>query len=287
VPVTVESLWRFPVKGLRGEPLPAVDLVAGQGVPHDRRFAIVRGDTSFDPARPSWLPPKRYVMLKKDTALGRLAGGVDFAAGTGALVDGDVASCVAPFATVDGLARLDGFVNQVLGPRPEGPAHLVEAGELSFTDVPENGLSLINLASVRELETRMGRPLHPLRFRANVYLAGAEAWEEFRWLGELVRLGDVTVRVTARIPRCPATGVNPESGARDLNVVQALRETYGHKDMGVYATVVRGGRLAVGAAVRSPEDARAGSRLADHVRFAGFIARNAMIMLRRARQRGR
>jgi hypothetical protein len=179
VPITVASLWRFPVKGLRGEAVPGVDLVAGQGVPHDRRFAVVRGDASFDPARPSWLPPKRFVMLKKDTALARLAGRVDFTAGTIALVDGDEASCVAPFATADGRARLDGFVNQVLGPRPEGPARLVEAGELSFTDVPENGLSIINLESVRELETRMGRPLHPLRFRGNVYVAGGAAWDEW------------------------------------------------------------------------------------------------------------
>lgn len=285
MPITVESLWRFPVKGLRGEAMQAVDLVAGQGVPHDRRFAVVRGDATFDPARPSWLPPKRFVMLKKDTALARLACRVDFTAGTIALVDGDEASCSAPFATADGRARLDGFVNQVLGPRPEGPARLVEAGELSFTDVPENGLSLINLASVRELETRMGRPLHPLRFRANVYLAGAEAWEEFGWQGRLVRLGAVTVRVTARIPRCPATGVDPETGERDMNVVQALRETYGHKDMGIYATVVEDGRLAVGDTVRPPDDARPGSRLSDQLRFARFLARNAMVVLRRKTSR--
>ena len=48
----VASLHRFPVKGLAGESLDAIDLAPGAGVPDDRRFAILRGDTAFDPASP-------------------------------------------------------------------------------------------------------------------------------------------------------------------------------------------------------------------------------------------
>jgi uncharacterized protein YcbX len=71
----------------------------------------------------------------------------------------------------------------------------------------------------------------------------------------------------ARIPRCAATSVNPETAQRDLTVPKALKQHFGHVDMGVYAEVVRGGRVAVGDPVagggrrptRRPE-ATAGSR---------------------------
>jgi uncharacterized protein YcbX len=157
----------------------------------------------------------------------------------------------------------------------------VEAGAASFTDVPQNCLSVINLASVRELESHIGTPLHPLRFRANVYISGAPPWAEFEWIGQELRIGDATVRIPARIPRCAATAANPESGERDVNVVQALRQRYGHYDMGVYAEVVGEGRVAVGDLVMPPAAPRARSRLGHWLRFLTFVARGAPAALRR------
>jgi uncharacterized protein YcbX len=257
-----------------------VSLAVGEGIPHDRRFAIARGDTGFDPGAPRWLPTNRFVVLKRDAAIARLSCRVDVQAGTIALADGRAGPCVARFANAPDRERLDDFLNAFLGRRSEGRVRLVEAGALSFTDVPENCLSLIHLESVRELESRMGRPVDPLRFRGNVHLTGGTPWEDLGWLGRHVRLGDVTVRVMARIPRCAATGVDPASGERNLNVVKALQAEYGHVDMGLYAAVVGPGRLAVGDPVRPPDDAARGSRVADRLRFLGFVLRNALVVLR-------
>ena len=56
----VASLHRFPVKGLAGEPLDTVELSAGAGVPHDRRF-MLRGDTAYDPASARWVAKEKCV----------------------------------------------------------------------------------------------------------------------------------------------------------------------------------------------------------------------------------
>lgn len=281
MPVTVASIHRYPVKGLRGEPLDAVHVMAGGGVPDDRRFALVRGDARIDPAAPKWVPKQRCVMLMRDAELARLACRVDFAAGTIALATGGDLACEAPFATPDGRARLEAFLNTFLGPRREGPARLVEAGRLSFTDVPENCLSLINLASVRALAERMEHPVDPRRFRANVYVDGLPAWAEFDWVGCRLTAGDVGLRIHARIPRCAATGVDPDTGTRDLNVLKALKTHFGHVDMGVYAEVERGGRLAVGDRLAPPDAARARSSLGHRLRFLRFLGRSARALLRR------
>ncbi len=60
-PAQVASIYRYPVKGLSPEPLPAVALSVGQTLPADRRYAIENGPSGFDPADP-------------DVAAGRMAG---------------------------------------------------------------------------------------------------------------------------------------------------------------------------------------------------------------------
>ena len=59
-------------------------------------------------------------------------------------------------------------------------------------------------------------------------------------------IGAARLRVTARIDRCAAINVNPETAARGMNVVKALQRGFGHIDMGVYAKVIDGGGIATG-----------------------------------------
>ena len=281
MPITVAHLYRYPVKGLGPEPLDGVTLAAGGGVPEDRRFAIARGDSRLDAATPRWRPKEWFVMLMRDTELARVTCRLDLVAGTVVLGAPGKPACVATFATPEGRERLEAYVNDALGTRREGAARWVEAGDVSFTDVPQNCLSVVNLASVREVGERLGATLDPVRFRANVYLAGAPPWAEFTWVGRNIRVGEVTLHVPARIPRCAATAVNPATGERDVNVVKGMRAQYGHYDMGVYAEVREGGRLSIGDTVAPPHDARARSRVGHWVRFFGFLAQGARVLLRR------
>jgi uncharacterized protein YcbX len=178
-----------------------------------------------------------------------------------------------PAGRADATARL----NALLGPRADGAARVVPAGSLSLTDIPQNGLSLINLASVEELARRVGRPIDPLRFRANVYVAGLPAWAERDWIGRRIIIGSLVVHVDAHIERCKATQVDPTTAARDLDTVRLLREHYGHVELGVYAEVIEIGRIAVGDVV-TPETAPVTA--VPRLRRALFYVKNGWILLR-------
>ncbi|MBI3782104.1 MAG: MOSC domain-containing protein [Deltaproteobacteria bacterium] len=280
MPVTVANIYRFPAKGLAAEPLTSAVLTAGQGLPHDRRFAVARGDSNLEPGAPRWRPKEWFVMLMRDSALARVTCALDVEARTIELRAPSKATCLARFDTPDGRQTIDTYVNELLGQRREGPAHWIEAGDVSFTDVPQNCLSLINLESVHDLEGQMGATVDPLRFRANLYISGAAPWAELDWVGRDIGVGEVKLRVPSRIPRCTATAVNPQSGERDINVVKGLQSAYGHYDMGVYAEVVHGGRVAIGDVVTPPPDAQPRSRIGHWLRFFGFLARSAPTVLR-------
>jgi hypothetical protein len=121
-----------------------------------------------------------------------------------------------------------------------------------FSNVPDKCVSLINLASVRDLERVVRAPVDPLRFRANIYLEGAPAWAEFGWAGAEIDVGGARLRVTKATQRCAATNVDPETAARDMNIPQALQRGFGHVDMGIYAEVVTGGEVATGDRIVAP-----------------------------------
>src|SRR5204863_1296849 len=127
-----------------------------------------------------------------------------------------------------------------------GPPKVLHAEGHSFSDVARKVVSIINLASVAALETAVGAPIHPLRFRGNLYVEGWPAWREFELLGQELSIAGARLKVVKRIVRCAATNVDPDTGMRDLAIPDTLMRTYGHADCGVYAEVVAAGAIAVG-----------------------------------------
>jgi uncharacterized protein YcbX len=112
--------------------------------------------------------------------------------------------------------------------------------------VAKKVVSIINLASVAQIETIVGAPVDPVRFRANVYVDGWPAWHEFDLLGRELVAGSARLKVVKRIVRCAATDVDPTSGIRDLHIPQTLQKNFEHGDCGVYAEVIAPGEIAVG-----------------------------------------
>ena len=72
MPITISSIYRYPVKGLSPEQLSQTTLSPGCCLPEDRRFAIALASTRFDPERPRWLPKRCFAMLMRDEKLARL-----------------------------------------------------------------------------------------------------------------------------------------------------------------------------------------------------------------------
>jgi len=242
------ALTRYPVKGLAGQSLAATDLAPGGTLPHDRRFAIVHGASQCDPAAPSWQPKRQFLQLMTDERLALL--GIDYDDATEALTlkrDGkQVARGLLSLPI--GQELINQFLNAFMKD-PRGAVKIVSAPGIAFTDKPEKLVSLINLASVKDIERVTRAPVDPRRFRGNLLLEGVPAWAEFDWIGRELAVGAARLRVASRITRCAATNVNPATGDRDLNIPKALMTGFGHADCGIYAEVIGGGRIAQGDAL--------------------------------------
>ncbi len=241
---TVARLCRYPVKGMTAEALDEVTLRPGRAVPDDRRLAFAHGASGIDPAHSGWAPKSRFLMLARNAQL----------AGLAAALENDVLTLSRGGAVVargrigDRAARaaLEAAILDSMGEEAKGAVRLVAAEDQPYSDVPAPWLSVINLASLRALETAAGAPLDPLRFRANLYYEGGEAWEERDWPGREITVGGAQLRVEEPIERCAATNVDPRTAARHLNLPQVLQRQFGHVEMGVYAAVAAGGTVRVG-----------------------------------------
>jgi len=251
--VTLARIYRYPVKGLTAEPLESVELEAGKTIAGDRRFALAHGATAAEGWHSGWHPKTAFLTLMRNPRLARLRS--RYEEDTGVLVIERDGKPVARGAVTEpaGRAVIEGFFKAFLGEEVRGTPRLTEARDQPFTDTDAGLLSLVNLASVLDLERVARAPLDPLRFRANLYIDGAPAWREFTWVGRTLRLGEARLRVVERIERCAATEVDPETGTRDVNVSRALASGFGHVDLGVLAEVVRGGRVAADAALAADD----------------------------------
>jgi uncharacterized protein len=245
----IASLYRYPVKGLTPEPLERASLVAGETLPFDRAWAIENGQGRFDPAAPRHLPKINFLMLMRDERLATLRTQFDDATETLAILRDGKQVARGQLTTPLGRQLIEQFVGAYMKAELRGPPKIVHASGHSFSDVATKCLHVVNLASVRELERTLGRPVDPLRFRANVYLEGVEPWAEFAWMGKEVRIGEARLSVFGRTTRCEATNVDPASGVRDMAVPAHLQRTWGHQDFGIYAKVVTGGEISIGAPV--------------------------------------
>ena len=243
----VKSLYRYPVKGLSPEPLECALLIKDGYFPGDRLFALENGPSGFDPRAPVHQPKIKFLMLMRNAALASLS--THFDAKTRVLtVDGaNGARARGNLDAPEGRAEIEAFFTAFLGEEIRGPVRLLEAPEnFRFTDSKSGFVSLLNLASVAAIAKAQGAPVDPLRFRANIYLEGMEPWEETALVGETLRLGGARLEILKMTDRCAATGVEPGAGRRDMDLVQTLRDNFGHVDCGVYARVVESGRIALG-----------------------------------------
>src|SRR4051812_1644959 len=205
----LESLYRYPVKGLTPEPLERVCLAAGETLPFDRAWAIENGLGRFDPDAPRHLPKINFLMLMRDERLATLRTKFDDETETLTILRDGKQVARAQLTTPLGRQLIEQFVAAYMKAELRGPPKIVHAQGHSFSDVAAKCVHIVNLASVRELERTQGRPVDPLRFRANVYLEGVEPWAELGWIGKEIGLGEARLAAFARTRRCEATNVDP------------------------------------------------------------------------------
>jgi len=242
----IAALYRYPVKGLTPEPLQTAPLRVGQTLPADRRYALENGPTGFDPGAPVWKPKTAYLMLMRNERLAGFKTSFDDATTIltirkdGAIVaQGDLESA-------GGRGAIERFFATEFADELRGPPKLLSGGGYSFTDLARKVVSIINLASLTEIERLVGAAVHPLRFRANIYVTGWPAWREAGLLGETLRIGSARLKIVKTTTRCAAVNVDPDTAVRDLDIPPALLKHRGNNECGIYAEVIDAGDIAVG-----------------------------------------
>jgi uncharacterized protein YcbX len=248
-PAQIASLYRYPVKGLSPEPLPQVALGVGQTLPADRRYAIENGPSGFDPAAPAWMSKTNFLMLMRNERLAGLQTRFEDRSHQLTIREHGKVVAYGDLETADGRAAIEAFFAANFADQLKGPPKVISGGGHSFSDVAKKVVSIINLGSLKAIERIVGQPVHPLRFRANLYVSGWPAWHEFELLGQTLAIGDARLRIVKRIVRCAAVNVDPERAVRDLEIPPTLMRRLGHADCGVYAEVIAGGTVSVGDAI--------------------------------------
>ncbi len=244
----IASLYRYPVKGLSPERLTSAQLEANSYFPGDRLFAIENGPSGFDPAAPVHQPKIKYLMLMRHEALATLRTRFDDPSGDLVIARDGQEVLRADTTTAAGQGAINAFFEGFLPEALRGQPRLLRApAGYRFTDSRSGFVSLINLASVADLEKRIGSGVDPLRFRGNIMIEGLPPWSELDLVGrELITASGLKLQVIKRIERCAATNVDPQSGARDLQLPKALMTAFGHVDCGIYCQITAGGRVAEG-----------------------------------------
>ena len=244
---TIDAIYRYPVKGLSPEPLARTQLQVMETLPADRLYAIENGPSSFEPAAPRHQPKQRYLMLMRNERLARLRTRFYDTSHTLTIEMEGREAARGDLRTAEGRAAIEAFFAGFCADELRGPPRVLHAPGFSFSDVARKVVSIINLASVAAIEDVVGRPVHPLRFRGNVYVTGWPAWREFDFVGQEITVARrARLKVIKRIVRCAATNVDPDIGIRDLSIPDTLMRSFGHADCGVYGEVVEGGDIAVG-----------------------------------------
>jgi uncharacterized protein YcbX len=245
----IVGIYRYPVKGLSPEPLPQVALTAGQTLPADRRYAIENGPSGFDLDQPKYLPKSYFLMLMRNERLAGLQTHFDENSSVLTVSENGKAAVCGDLETSEGRAAIEAFFAANFAGELRGPPKVLSGGSHSFSDVAKKVVSIVNLGSIAAIEDVVGQPVHPLRFRANLYVGGWPAWHEFDLLGQILAIGDTRLKVVKRIVRCAAVNVDPQSAVRDLDLPHTLMRRFGHADCGVYAEVIAGGNINIGDAI--------------------------------------
>ncbi len=239
--VTLAHIWRHPVKSHGREQLSEVALHAGQTMPWDRTWAIAHEGARIDGSE--WAHCANFSRGAKAPQLMAINCNLDET--TEVLTLSHPTCETVTLHPERDAAQLIDWVRPLMPENRAQSARVVRVDGRGMTDTPFPSLSIANIATHRAVEGKLDTSLSMQRWRANLWLDGLEAWDEFNWIGKTLRIGEVEFSIEERITRCLATTANPETGERDADTLGALK-TWGHQDFGIYAVVKNSGIIRSG-----------------------------------------
>ena len=143
------------------------------------------------------------------------------------------------------ISELEGSLKQ--------PIVLMKNHELPFFDTSiskkvdfVNSVSLLNIQSINDFAKKINKKIEASIFRGNICIDGVEPWKEREWIGKTIKINNVSFKVEKNIPRCVAINLKPKSDDNSFNLLQLLKKTYDHFDMGIYLTAIDDGEINIG-----------------------------------------
>jgi len=109
-----------------------------------------------------------------------------------------------------------------------------------------NSVSLLNIQSINDFQKKIGKNIETSIFRGNICIDGIEPWKEREWIGKIIRINNVSFKVEKNIPRCVAINLKPQTDDNSFNLLQSLKKTYNHFEMGIYLTSLDDGKINIG-----------------------------------------
>jgi uncharacterized protein len=242
----IESLWRYPVKSMRGEELEEA-FVGFAGVYGDRLFAFKstgcpkgfpyltgREQREMLLYRPRFRYPEKAAKPPNLEETEALAPNLN-------PLPADPADLAVEVETPSGevVGIDDPALTRMLAARMgEGHRLTLVRSDRAMTDC--RPVSLFSIQTARQLGEEIGTPIDKRRFRANVYLdlGSAPGFAEDGFVGRTVRLGPkVTIAVLERDARCKMITIDPDTAEPSGAILRKVSRA--HDGMaGVYGAVL-------------------------------------------------
>ena len=241
--IQVREIFRHPLKSHGREALKTVTLTENTTMPWDRCWAVTHEASKADGSE--WVPCINFSRGSKAPNL--MAISAKFHEDSEALTLSHPERKDFTFQPDDDR-QLSGFLAWVRPLMPTERAQssrIVRVPERGLTDTDYPSISINNYASLRDLSKLMETKISPLRWRGNIWVDGLSPWEELSWSGKKFKIGSVVFEGVEPIVRCQATTANPSTGKRDADTLGALNEGWSHQNFGLYAQVIRSGKISI------------------------------------------
>lgn len=254
----VESLWRYPVKSMRGEALP--EAFAGfSGILGDRLYAVhnpaapkafpyltARGRNDMLLYRPFFRDPGHTVLPSNLAEAEALGPGVTPLYPSQDELAVDVETPSGEVLGIDDPRLLSALSDN----KSPASALTIRRSDRAFTDC--RPISMVSTQTTRKIGAALGLSLDKRRFRANMYidLAAGEGFAEDQYVGRQFRIGGkVVMAVLERDIRCKMISLDPETSEANPEILKQVARNHDGK-AGVYAAVLVEGMVRAGDEIR-------------------------------------
>jgi uncharacterized protein len=220
----VAALWRYPVKSMAAEELDGVE-VSWHGLAGDRRWAFIR-DGQVRSGFP-WLTIRERPELVRYRP--RFA-------------DPDRPDASLTLVRTPSGGELD-VADPALAAQLGPGVRVIRQNRGVFDTLP---LSLLTTQTLAGLGRLVGTGLAAGRFRPNLLVdACGRDFPEDAWVGRVLRIGAMRMRVDKRDQRCVVVTVDPVTLRREPAILRAIARER-DAQLGVYGSTVEPGRVEVG-----------------------------------------